>query len=393
MSRYNLFTCFVGVSVGLVALLPASAQADSRFEVGANLGGHGFATNTELGAIDQRPDAPGVRSAARVGVRVGYLLTPRIAVEAEASWMPTEDDVASKSVDVFGGRIQGRYDVLTGKVRPFFVAGYGGLWLSSSNSMQLVNDVDQAFHVGLGASYAVSSKLSVRAELTSLFVPDRTDGGATSDPEFTIGAVWHLGTAGKGPVRLAPAPSVAPSVDPDDDGVFTPSDECPAQAEDHDGFADDDGCPDLDNDLDQIADAADKCPNDAETRNGYQDNDGCPDQVLNELTGITFEPNSARFDASSVAMLERAYQVLAGNPILQVEIGGHTSSEGDAAHNQLLSLQRAEAVKAYLIARGIAEPRLHTAGYGAEKPVADNYSEPGRAKNRRIEFRILADIK
>jgi OOP family OmpA-OmpF porin len=392
MSRYSSSTWFASAAV-VLAVLPGSAQADSRIEIGGNLGAHDFASNSELGALNQRNDAPGVEAAGRIGVRVGYALTKRFVVEAEASWMASQDDVLGHSVDVFGGRVQGRFDLLTGKLRPFVLAGYGGLWLASSDKMQLSNDVDQAFHVGIGASYAVSTKWSVRVDLTSLIVPDRTDGGATTDPEVTIGAVWHLGAARKAPVRLAPAPSVAPSVDPDDDGVFTPDDECPAQAEDRDGFADDDGCPDRDNDEDRIADGADKCANDAETRNGYQDDDGCPDQVLNDLTGITFEPNSARFDASAVAMLERAYQVLAGNALLQIEIGGHTSSEGDAAHNQLLSLQRAEAVKAYLIARGIAEPRLHTAGYGAEKPVADNYSEPGRAKNRRIEFRILADIK
>ncbi len=391
MSQHGRNTMLV-VTIALGGLWPIKALADSKVEIGANLGAHLFASNTELGAINQRVDAAGLESAARLGVRVGYLLGHRFTAELEVSWMPTDNNVDGRGADVFGGRLQARYDVQTGKLRPFVFAGYGGMWLAAVDGMQLARDVDQAFHFGVGATYSIAPKWSVRADLASLIVPGRTDGGAAFDTELTVSAVWHMG-GGAAPMQQA-SPSSAPrSVDEDGDGLFNVDDECPRQAEDRDGFADTDGCPELDNDADQIADAADKCPNDAETRNGYQDTDGCPDQVLNELTGITFEPNSARFDASSVAMLERAYQVLAGNPILQVEIGGHTSSEGDAAHNQLLSLQRAEAVKAYLIARGIAEPRLHTAGYGAEKPVADNYSEPGRAKNRRIEFRILADIK
>src|SRR6185369_1407172 len=67
--------------------------------------------------------------------------------------------------------------------------------------------------------------------------------------------------------------------DQDGDGISDEKDQCPAAAEDLDGFQDSDGCPDPDNDGDGINDAQDKCPNDRETKNDFQDDDGCPDEV------------------------------------------------------------------------------------------------------------------
>ena len=72
-----------------------------------------------------------------------------------------------------------------------------------------------------------------------------------------------------------------------------------------------------------------------------------------------------------------------------VKIVGHTDSQGNPQKNQDLSLQRAEAVKQYLTTKGIAPTRLSTAGLGSTKPVADNATEDGRKKNRRIEFDVL----
>jgi outer membrane protein OmpA-like peptidoglycan-associated protein len=73
--------------------------------------------------------------------------------------------------------------------------------------------------------------------------------------------------------------------DTDKDGIMDPSDKCPTQAEDKDGFKDEDGCPDPDNDGDNIIDDRDKCPNEAEDKDGYEDEDGCPDKD-NDSDGI-----------------------------------------------------------------------------------------------------------
>ena len=108
-----------------------------------------------------------------------------------------------------------------------------------------------------------------------------------------------------------------------------------------------------------------------------------------ELVGISFERDSAVLAAGSPEILDRAVAILASHPKVSVEISGHTSSEGDPAHNLALSLARAETVRDYLVAHGIASDRLHPIGHGSEQPVADNTTEDGRAKNRRIEFKVL----
>ena len=123
--------------------------------------------------------------------------------------------------------------------------------------------------------------------------------------------------------------------------------------------------------------------------NGWEDEDGCPDELIKELTGIGFEVNSAIIDVASSALLDRAYEILSKNTKLRVEISGHTSADGNPDRNLTLSLERAEAVKDYLVARGIADDRIITVGHGSDKPIAPNADVRKREQNRRIEFRIL----
>lgn len=104
------------------------------------------------------------------------------------------------------------------------------------------------------------------------------------------------------------------------------------------------------------------------------------------LRGINFEFNRATLLPSSEDTLKFVAAGLLANPEIHVEISGHTDNIGSANANQLLSLRRAEAVKNYLVSRGVAANRLTTVGYGFTRPIADNRTEEGRAKNRRIEF-------
>ena len=77
------------------------------------------------------------------------------------------------------------------------------------------------------------------------------------------------------------------------------------------------------------------------------------------------------------------------NPDVKVEIQGHTDNIGSDRYNQKLSLQRAETVKNFLIAKGVAADRLTTVGYGKTKMIMDNKTEQGRGLNRRIELKII----
>ena len=166
--------------------------------------------------------------------------------------------------------------------------------------------------------------------------------------------------------------------------------------EDVDGYQDADGCPDPDNDGDGIPDTADKCPDQPETKNNYQDEDGCPDEVPAEvkkftgvIEGITFKTGSAEILKGSFSVLDRAVKVLKDYPDVKLEISGHTDNVGKPAYNQDLSQRRAESVKQYFVSQGIAPERLTTVGYGMDRPIADNKTKDGKAKNRRTEFKLL----
>jgi outer membrane protein OmpA-like peptidoglycan-associated protein len=104
------------------------------------------------------------------------------------------------------------------------------------------------------------------------------------------------------------------------------------------------------------------------------------------LEGINFEFNSAEITPESMKKLEGAYLTLLYNPEISVEIAGHTDEIGSDNYNQILSQKRADAVKYWLIDRGIDVNRLISRGYGKQKPVAPNDSPENRSLNRRIEF-------
>ena len=104
------------------------------------------------------------------------------------------------------------------------------------------------------------------------------------------------------------------------------------------------------------------------------------------LEGVVFKTNSSEITPVSDEILQKAYNTLADNPDIQVEIRGYTDNVGKRAHNMKLSQSRADAVKEYLVKKGITADRIMTKGFGPDNPVAKNTSEDGRQKNRRIEF-------
>lgn len=101
---------------------------------------------------------------------------------------------------------------------------------------------------------------------------------------------------------------------------------------------------------------------------------------------INFDTNKAIIKPESKATIDQIALLLKENPNLKVSIEGHTDSTGTPENNKMLSQQRADSVKAAVVASGIKAERLSTLGWGQEKPVADNRSEEGKAKNRRVEI-------
>lgn len=109
------------------------------------------------------------------------------------------------------------------------------------------------------------------------------------------------------------------------------------------------------------------------------------------LNRVQFQYNSAEFETSSYPQIDSAVLTLQSLPTLKILIKGHTSTEGNSANNQQLSEKRAEAVKNYLINKGIASERLQTKGFGATQPLTAENTEGDKKLNRRIEFEIIED--
>jgi outer membrane protein OmpA-like peptidoglycan-associated protein len=101
---------------------------------------------------------------------------------------------------------------------------------------------------------------------------------------------------------------------------------------------------------------------------------------------INFDTDKADIRPDSQPTIAQITALLEENPALKVSIEGHTDNTGAPAHNKALSEQRANAVMAAIAKGGVAASRMSAAGWGQEKPVADNRSEAGRAKNRRVEL-------
>ncbi|HEY8519899.1 MAG TPA: OmpA family protein [Gammaproteobacteria bacterium] len=145
-----------------------------------------------------------------------------------------------------------------------------------------------------------------------------------------------------------------------------------------------------DSDNDGVPDQIDRCPG---TLAGLAtDNRGCAAQSGAQtlrLEGVTFEFNSAQLTPEATETLLEVAEALRGEPDLRAEIAGHTDSSGADDYNLRLSQQRADAVLTFLANQGIDRSRLVARGYGETQPVADNSTEAGRARNRRVEFRVL----
>ncbi|MCK2185032.1 OmpA family protein [Halomonas getboli] len=112
------------------------------------------------------------------------------------------------------------------------------------------------------------------------------------------------------------------------------------------------------------------------------------DIILNMPSSVTFGFDSSDLTMQARNALNDVSSVLTQYPETRVNIAGHTDSTGDAAYNQRLSEQRAQAVGNYLSQSGVASNRLYMNGYGENQPVASNETEAGRAQNRRVEITL-----
>ncbi|HEX3772822.1 MAG TPA: OmpA family protein [Polyangiaceae bacterium] len=184
--------------------------------------------------------------------------------------------------------------------------------------------------------------------------------------------------------------------DRDGDGIPDSVDQCPDKPEDKDGIQDQDGCPEDDVDNDGIPDAEDKCPTQPGPRSSIAEKNGCPSLThvtesgeVELLQPIEFETGKAVIKPGSFPILDEVVTLMKSRGSIKMGVYGHTDSRGIASQNLKLSGDRAASVVNYLVQHGIAASRLESQGFGQTKPIADNSTDAGRAKNRRVEFKIL----
>ncbi len=315
-------------------------------------------------------------------------------------------------------------------VSPFLTAGIGGGYYTSK--------VGAYIPAGLGVQFNLRS-------ITYIFVQTQYRFALTKDV-LKDNVFYSLGIAqniSKEKVKVMAPPPPPVVIDRDGDGVLDADDKCPDVAglaslkgcpdKDGDGIADgDDKCPDVaglakyqgcpipDTDGDGVNDEMDKCPkvkglaryqgcpipdtdgdgvNDEDdkcpSRVGPASNQGCPVIAKEVIERINFAAKNVFFATGSFKLLPKSFnsldevvKLLKEDESLMIDIDGHTDAQGSDESNQVLSDNRAGAVKNYLVGKGISEARLKSTGYGETKPVADNTTAAGRAKNRRTEMTV-----
>jgi OOP family OmpA-OmpF porin len=368
------------------------------------------------------------------GARLGFFFTDHLAIEGEGAWVPAEGRDGA-DVSYIPLRAKLAYNLRAGE--------YVGFVLGAGYVQSLYKrdyDLSDAGATGsIGMRLGLGDVTSIRIDTYIDYIPS-PDNGFSNNVNWGIQPGLSFLLGGKRGVRDRDADGVPDNVDEckktpagdkvdakgctvkdgDGDGVLDDADQCkdtpagdkvdakgcslPKDA-DGDGVNDDvDACKDTpagdkvdakgcslpkDSDGDGVNDDKDRCAN---TPAGVKvDEDGC--QVLFEATkktlileGVNFQTGKADLTPESQTILDAVASSLVANEEIKVQVGGHTDNTGSAAVNKRLSAARAEAVRQYLISKGVSADRLTAAGFGPSKPVASNKTAAGRAQNRRVEL-------
>lgn len=270
-----------------------------------------------------------------------------------------------------------------------WAVGLEGLWryISDTGDSRL-----HAHNLGIGLNlswFFPSSKkeTSQAAPVAAASETARVPAPVDSDGDGIVDAADHCaGTPAGVKVDAAGCP-----LDTDKDGVFDHLDKCPGTPA---GVkVDAAGCPlPLDSDKDGVLDTADKCPG---TPVGAKvDETGClaraPEKVTIELN-VLFDTAKDEVKSEYHTEIMKVSDFMKAFPDTRAEIEGHTDDQGAADYNRSLSQKRADAVRKVLIEKfGVPADRLTSKGYGPDKPIADNATEEGRMKNRRVVATVSA---
>ena len=217
---------------------------------------------------------------------------------------------------------------------PYAKLGYA----HTSGTKALANFDDNGLHGGLGLEYKFAPSWGITGEWTT--TSPRKYGTTFKNNNFTIGLNYYFSQSEAAPVR---AVKEAPS---------------------------------------PVAEAAPSVP--AQPKEAWK---AIVDEKLVRIEGASFDTNSAKLKSAADVKLNEVVEFSKKYPDAILEVSGYTDSLGSKELNMALSQRRAESVKAYLVAKGVAADHIVAKGYGIDNPVADNGTAAGRTLNRRVEIR------
>ncbi len=299
------------------------------------------------------------------GLGIGKMLNKHFNVELKGfyqsaagynDWRDPARQNVGGSWDFSGATADIQYYIMRDKFSPYTVIGLGGM----NTSVPGRNGASFIGEAGAGFTYEVLDNLLVRSDVRYRYNQNFNAHLQQGTDEFhdmtvNLGVVVPFGAKPKAVEAPPPAPVPVAAV------------------------AD---CSTMDSDSDGINDCVDKCP--GTIANSKVDAAGCP--ISLELKGVNFKYDSAQLTENAMFILDGVAQSLVNYPLKDdLEVHGHTSSEGSNAYNLKLSQKRSQSVANYLASKGVTN-RLIARGYGESQPIANNNTEQGREQNRRVEL-------
>ncbi len=329
-------------SIGMLPMVHAEEFTDNRWYIAP------FGSYVKPGG-DRNADEAGYGA----GMGIGKIINEHFNVELRGFYNGFDDDRPGRTGqwDLAGGTADLQYYFLRDKFSPYAVLAAGAMnsYVGGNSGVGVIGEA------GLGFTYELHDNFLIRSDaryrynnnLNAQLIPGTDE---FHDLVVNVGFVVPLGPKPGAPVVEPPAP------EPD--------------------------CSTLDSDSDGVNDCLDKCPG---TYNGSQiDDKGCPIRL--EIKGVNFKYDSAELTPEAMSILDGVAESLINFPQKNdIEVQGHTSSEGTSRYNLRLSQRRSQSVADYLSMKGVTN-KLTARGYGEDQPVADNSTEEGRMQNRRVEL-------
>jgi len=276
------------------------------------------------------------------------------------------------------------------------LVGYGETWngkfypgasISYTQRLWRLMDLRVNYNIYRGNNQNVGAGIAVNLAPISIYMlSDNIMGWAPTDGTLRLDGRYTT-------VRFGVNINIGGRFDKDNDGIPNAKDKCKKVY----GPVKFDGCPDTDGD--GVPDKVDNCPN----ITGPIENMGCPNADSNAVKLNDTEKNIVSLAAKNTAFIQATSKISdssmialnnLANLLLQktdykIEIIGHSDNKGKEKNIQQSSEDRANAVKSFLLSKGIKEARIKTKGLGSALPIADNKTAEGRQKNRRVDYKII----